>query len=41
MREMVSKLQNYISDITYVLTAMADKDFTIRSTVEYAGDLSP
>lgn len=38
MYQMVSRLKAYISDITHVLSAMSDHDFTVRSSVEYMGD---
>ncbi len=41
MQQMVSRLQSYISDITYVLSAMAGKDFTVRSSADYMGDFLP
>ncbi len=41
MHQMVDRLQSYILDITHVLSAMANKDFTARSTVEYTGDFLP
>ncbi|WP_027399769.1 methyl-accepting chemotaxis protein [Anaerovorax odorimutans] len=41
MGEMISQLQSYIFDITNVLTEMAKKNFTVKSTVEYMGDFKP
>ena len=38
MNETMSNLNTYISDISRVLTAMANRDFTADSSIKYVGD---
>ncbi len=38
MNETVKNLNDYISDISRVLTAMANRDFTVSSDMDYKGD---
>lgn len=38
---MAFRLKSYISDISRVLFAMSENDFTVRSAVEYMGDFAP
>lgn len=37
----VNEMQSYIGDISSVLIAMADNDFTVASTVDYKGEFAP
>lgn len=37
----VAEMQIYIGDISRVLIAMADNDFTVASTVDYKGEFTP
>ena len=41
MQDMVLQLKSYISDITSLLSSMANKDFTVESEVDYIGDFVP
>lgn len=41
MQDMVLQLKSYISDITSLLSSMANKDFTVKSEVDYIGDFEP
>lgn len=41
MGQMISRLQAYILDISHVLSSMADKDFTVSSSVDYMGGFAP
>ncbi len=41
MGQMVARLQAYISDISHVLSSMANKDFTVSSSVDYMGEFAP
>ena len=41
MQDMVLQLKSYISDITSLLSSMANKDFTVKSEVDYIGDFVP
>ncbi|MEA4971115.1 MAG: methyl-accepting chemotaxis protein [Candidatus Pelethousia sp.] len=41
MGQMIARLQTYISDISHVLTSMANKDFTVSSSVDYMGGFAP
>ncbi|HMM06961.1 MAG TPA: methyl-accepting chemotaxis protein [Clostridiales bacterium] len=41
MVQLVSRLKSYISDISKVLSAMSNNDFTVKSSVEYMGDFVP
>ncbi len=38
MHQMVAQIKTYISDITHILTAMSENDFTVKSAVNYEGD---
>ncbi|MEA4971429.1 MAG: methyl-accepting chemotaxis protein [Candidatus Pelethousia sp.] len=40
MYQMVRQLKAYISDITQVLSAMSNNDFTVKSSVSYIGDFT-
>ena len=40
MHQMVSQIRSYISDITHILSAMSDNDFTAKSSVSYVGDFT-
>jgi methyl-accepting chemotaxis protein len=40
MYQMVRQIRTYISDITHVLSAMSDNDFTAKSSVSYVGDFT-
>lgn len=40
MVQMVSQLKSYISDISSVLSAMSENNFTVKSSVEYQGDFA-
>ena len=41
MVQMISQLKLYITDISEVLSAMAGKDFSMASSVQYMGDFIP
>lgn len=40
MHQMVTQIRSYISDITHILSAMSDNDFTAKSSVSYVGDFT-
>lgn len=41
LKNTIGELKGYISDISLVLTAMANNDFTVASSTVYRGDFSP
>ena len=41
MQTMITQLRSYISDISFILTAMSENDFTVSNGVEYVGDFMP
>ena len=36
--DMITSLNRYVSDISYILGEISNKDFTVKSSIEYNGD---